>query len=141
VQVERVPTATGGELLQRTVAALGRRHVGAVVGILDLADGQPLISGTGSLRAVNGRAPEADTTFEIGSITKTFTALALAHAVVTGRLSLDTPVRDIPPAGTSVPGAGRRRDHRGAPGPPHLGPAALATTSRSAGRLGRRRAR
>jgi CubicO group peptidase (beta-lactamase class C family) len=60
-------------------------------------------SGTGSLRATNGSAPDADTTFEIGSITKTFTASALAHAVVTGRLSLDTPVRDILPAGTSVP--------------------------------------
>jgi len=65
------------------VAALGRRHVGAVAGILDLADGQLLISGTGSLRATNGSAPDADTTLEIGSITKTFTALALAHAVVT----------------------------------------------------------
>ncbi len=103
MEVERVPPAARGELLQRTVAALGRRHVGAVAGILDLADGQLLISGTGSLRAINGSAPDADTTFEIGSITKTFTASALAHAVVTGRLSLDTPVRDILPAGTSVP--------------------------------------
>jgi D-alanyl-D-alanine-carboxypeptidase/D-alanyl-D-alanine-endopeptidase len=103
VDVERVPTAARGELLERTVAALGRRHVGAVAGILDLADGQPRISGTGSLRAANGPAPDADTTFEIGSITKTFTALALAHAVVTGRLSLDTPVRDILPTGTAVP--------------------------------------
>ena len=103
MEVERVPTAARGELLRRTVAALGRRHVGAVAGILDLADGQPLISGTGSLRAANGPAPDADTTFEIGSITKTFTALALAQAVVTGRLSLDTPVRVILPAGTAVP--------------------------------------
>jgi serine-type D-Ala-D-Ala carboxypeptidase/endopeptidase len=103
VEVERVPTAARGELLQRAVGGLGRRHVGAVAGILDLADGQPLIAGTGSLRAANGRVPDADTTFEIGSITKTFTALALAHAVVTGRLSLDTPVRDTLPAGTSVP--------------------------------------
>jgi len=43
VEVEHVPPARG-ELLQRTVAALGRRHVGAVAGILELADGQPLIS-------------------------------------------------------------------------------------------------
>jgi serine-type D-Ala-D-Ala carboxypeptidase/endopeptidase len=104
VEVERVPRAARGEIPQRTVAALGRRHVGAVAGLLDLAaDGQPLISGTGSLRAANGPAPDADTTFEIGSITKTFTALALAHAVVSGRLSLDTPVHDILPAGTAVP--------------------------------------
>jgi serine-type D-Ala-D-Ala carboxypeptidase/endopeptidase len=97
------PQAAHSQLLHRAVAALGRRHVGAVAGILDVAEVQPLILGTGSLRAPSGPAPDADTTFEIGSITKTFTALALAQAVVTGRLSLDTPVRDVLPAGTAVP--------------------------------------
>ncbi len=97
------PQAAHSQLLPQAVAVLGRRHVGAVVGILDSADVQPVILGTGSLRAANGPAPDADTTFEIGSITKTFTALALAQAVVTGRLSLHTPVRDILPAGTAVP--------------------------------------
>jgi serine-type D-Ala-D-Ala carboxypeptidase/endopeptidase len=89
--------------LQRTIVALGRRHVGAVAGILNGSDGEPLIAGIGRLRADDGPAPDADTTFEIGSITKTFTALALAQAVVAGRLSLDTPVRELLPAGTAVP--------------------------------------
>jgi serine-type D-Ala-D-Ala carboxypeptidase/endopeptidase len=97
------PPAARSKLLDRAVAVLGRRHVGAVAGILDVAAGPPLIVGTGSLRVANSSAPDADTTFEIGSITKTFTALALAQAVVTRRLSLDTPVRDILPAGTTVP--------------------------------------
>jgi serine-type D-Ala-D-Ala carboxypeptidase/endopeptidase len=97
------PQAAQSQLLQRTIAALGRRHVGAVAGILDVAGGEPLIAGTGRLRAAGGPAPDADTTFEIGSITKTFTALALAQAVVAGQLSLDTPVRDLLPAGTAVP--------------------------------------
>jgi serine-type D-Ala-D-Ala carboxypeptidase/endopeptidase len=97
------PQAAHSQLLHWAVDVLARRHVGGVAGILDVADVHPLISGTGSLRAANGSAPDADTTFEIGSITKTFTALVLAQAVVTGRLSLDTPVRDVLPAGTAVP--------------------------------------
>jgi serine-type D-Ala-D-Ala carboxypeptidase/endopeptidase len=97
------PQAAHSQLLHRAIAALGRRHVGAVAGILDVAGGQPLILGTGSLRTPSGPAPDGDTTFEIGSITKTFTALALAQAVATGRLSLDTPVREVLPAGTVVP--------------------------------------
>jgi serine-type D-Ala-D-Ala carboxypeptidase/endopeptidase len=101
--VTAAPQAAHNQLLQRTVAVLGRRHVGAVAGILDVADGRPLIAGTGRLQAAGGPPPNADTTFEIGSITKTFTALVLAQAVVTGRLSLDTRVRDILPAGTAVP--------------------------------------
>jgi CubicO group peptidase (beta-lactamase class C family) len=54
---------------------------------------RPLVAGIGRLRAAGGPAPGADATFKIGSITKTFTALALAQTVVAGRLSLDTPVR------------------------------------------------
>ena len=96
------PQAAQSQLLQRAAAVLDRRHVGAIAGVLDMVDG-PLIAGTGRVRAAGGPAPDADTTFEIGSITKTFTALALAQAVVTGRLSLDTPVRDILPAGRTVP--------------------------------------
>ena len=86
------PQPVQSQLLQRTIATLGRHHVGAVAGILDVAGGEPLIAGTGRLRAAGGPAPDADTTFEIGSITKTFTALALAQAVVAGRLSLDHPL-------------------------------------------------
>jgi CubicO group peptidase (beta-lactamase class C family) len=36
--------------------------------------------------------PRADSLFEIGSVTKLFTALLLAEAVTRGELSLDTPV-------------------------------------------------
>jgi serine-type D-Ala-D-Ala carboxypeptidase/endopeptidase len=64
---------------------------------------RPLVAGIGRLRAAGGPAPGADATFKIGSITKTFTALALAQTVVAGRLSLDTPVRGLLPAGGAVP--------------------------------------
>lgn len=43
----------------------------------------------------DGRAPDADTVFEIGSLTKTFTATLLAQDVAAGRLKLDTPVASL----------------------------------------------
>ncbi len=45
---------------------------------------------------------EADSIFEIGSITKTFTALALAQMVVQKKVTLDQPVRELLPAGWVV---------------------------------------
>ncbi len=41
-----------------------------------------------------------DSIFEIGSITKTFTGLALAQLVVQGKVRLDEPVRELLPPGT-----------------------------------------
>lgn len=43
----------------------------------------------------DGRAPDGDTVFEIGSLTKTFTATLLAQEVEAGRLKLDTPIADL----------------------------------------------
>lgn len=45
----------------------------------------------------DGKAPDGDTVYEIGSITKTFTATLLADAVLAGRCTLDTPVADLLP--------------------------------------------
>jgi D-alanyl-D-alanine-carboxypeptidase/D-alanyl-D-alanine-endopeptidase len=56
------------------------------------------ISGTTSatfatgLNALTGGTPDHRTLFQIGSVTKTFTALALADAVVARSLTLDTPL-------------------------------------------------
>ncbi|WP_162207413.1 serine hydrolase [Dyella japonica] len=49
-----------------------------------------------------GRAPDGDTVFEIGSITKTFTATLLAQQVIAGKLQLDQPVATLLP-GFTVP--------------------------------------
>ena len=46
---------------------------------------------------------DAQTLFEIGSITKTVTALALAVLVEAGTVRLDTPLRAVLPEGTDVP--------------------------------------
>jgi CubicO group peptidase (beta-lactamase class C family) len=47
--------------------------------------------------------PDADTIFELGSITKVFTGLLLAHEVTSGRMKADDPVGTYLPAGTRVP--------------------------------------
>ena len=58
----------------------------------------------------------ADTLFEIGSITKTFTALLLADMVVKGEVNLDDPVEKWLPQGLAVGLNGLKlRDHTGAP--------------------------
>jgi len=44
-----------------------------------------------------GKPPDGDTVYEIGSITKTFTATLLADAVLAGRVTLDTPVQQLVP--------------------------------------------
>ena len=53
-------------------------------------------------KLANGNAPDADTVFEIGSVTKTFTATLLAQAVNDGKLKLDTPVAELLP-GFTIP--------------------------------------
>jgi CubicO group peptidase (beta-lactamase class C family) len=53
----------------------------------------------------NGKAPDGDTVYEIGSITKTFTATLLARAVISGRATLDTPVAQLLP-GFKIPSRG-----------------------------------
>ena len=45
----------------------------------------------------NGREPDGDTVYEIGSVTKTFTATLLARAVLSGRVTLETPVVQLLP--------------------------------------------
>lgn len=45
----------------------------------------------------DGKAPNGDTIYEIGSITKTFTATLLAQSVLAGRVRLDTPVARLLP--------------------------------------------
>lgn len=45
----------------------------------------------------NGRKPNGDTVYEIGSITKTFTAALLADAIRSGRVKADTPVATLLP--------------------------------------------
>ena len=56
----------------------------------------------------DGKAPDRDSVFEIGSITKTFTGLLLADRVAAGIVKLDDPIQKHLPTGWVMP----RRDER-----------------------------
>ena len=61
----------------------------------------------GQLSADDPSKPDAETVFEIGSLTKVFTALLLADMVQRGEVSLEDPIRDFLPPKVRVPNRGR----------------------------------
>lgn len=74
--------------------------VGFVVGIYK--QGATQIIGYGETEKGSGRAPDGNTVYEIGSITKTFTAILLADMIRHGDMKLDTPVQQYLPASVKV---------------------------------------
>lgn len=89
----------GRELVEGAAARLARRRVGLVIG--SRQSGDVLVTSRGD--DGRGKVPDDHTLFEIGSVTKTFTALLLADGVIQGDWKLDTPVRELLPAGVEVP--------------------------------------
>lgn len=75
--------------------------VGFVVGVID--GETTLVRGYGRLAPGRDGAPDGDTIYEIGSISKVFTALLLADAVERGEVSLDDPVRRFLPESVTMP--------------------------------------
>ncbi|MFF3115839.1 serine hydrolase domain-containing protein [Kitasatospora sp. NPDC057904] len=92
-------------LVQRTADRLAGQHVGAVVA--GLAGGAVEIHGAGRT-GPGGGAPGPRTLFEIGSVTKVFTSLALARMVLDGSTALEEPVAALLPGGTALPVRGGR---------------------------------
>ncbi|MFF5446387.1 serine hydrolase domain-containing protein [Streptomyces sp. NPDC012888] len=90
-----------GTLARHTADRLARRHVGVVVAAV--AGGHVEIAGAGTTGATGGGTPDSGTLFEIGSVTKTFTGLALARMAVAGTVRLDDPLAALLPDGTAVP--------------------------------------
>jgi CubicO group peptidase (beta-lactamase class C family) len=70
--------------------------VGMVIGIMR-PDGSTEVYAYGAVET-GGAPPTASTLFEIGSISKTFTSLALADMVAEGVVTLDQPVQELLPA-------------------------------------------
>jgi CubicO group peptidase (beta-lactamase class C family) len=64
--------------------------VGLSVGVLK--DGKMTIYGYGETAKDNGQIPSGNTIFEIGSISKTFTATLLAYNVIEGKVKLTDPI-------------------------------------------------
>lgn len=88
-----------GLLINRTGEA--RKAVGIVVGLID-GTGERFVA-SGATAPGGTVAPDADTVFEVGSITKVFTSLVLADMVVHGEVKLDEPVAKLLPPTVKVP--------------------------------------
>ena len=86
-------------LLPERVEKAARERIAAgtnqtlVFGVVDGEKSEIVAFGT----LADGTAPDGDTVYEIGSVTKTFTATLLARAVLSGRVTLDTPVARLLP--------------------------------------------
>ena len=92
ILVERIDTAQQG--------------VGIVVGVIERG-GRRIVT-HGKLARDDRRSLDGDTVFEIGSITKVFTALLLADAVQRKAVALSEPVARFLPAEVRMPGRGNR---------------------------------
>ncbi|HEY2159569.1 MAG TPA: serine hydrolase [Isosphaeraceae bacterium] len=75
--------------------------VGVVAGVI--REGRPEVFGFGRASDDVDRAPDGRTIFEIGSMTKLFTSLALADMAREGIVRLDDPVATLLPEGVGVP--------------------------------------
>jgi CubicO group peptidase (beta-lactamase class C family) len=104
--------AAAGPRDQEIAAAIkarveAKRSVGMVVATIE-PDGTTSMAAYGSPGA-GARPLDADTVFEIGSITKVFTATLLADMADRGEVKLDDPVEKFLPPGTRVPERGGRK--------------------------------
>lgn len=98
-----LPSDTASYIQQ---AIANGQFVGMVVGYIDGQD--TVIRGFGVVSKETGKAPDASTVYEIGSITKTFTATLLAVEVVDGKVKLADPVQNYLPPGVTLAQVGAR---------------------------------
>jgi serine-type D-Ala-D-Ala carboxypeptidase/endopeptidase len=82
-----------------------RKHVGIAVGVRH--GGESAFVGRGRVGDDRPRRPDERTIFEIGSITKAFTATLLADLAREGVVALDDPVQRHLPDGVVIPVRGR----------------------------------
>jgi serine-type D-Ala-D-Ala carboxypeptidase/endopeptidase len=80
--------------------------VGITIGLIS-PNAPPRVLAWGETAKGNGKLPDGNTVFEIGSVTKVFTSLLLAEAVIDKQLTLDTPVASLFAGHPKLP-AGKR---------------------------------
>jgi CubicO group peptidase (beta-lactamase class C family) len=80
-----------------------KRVPGIVVGMIADDPQESWVVSYGKLSATDERVPDGDTVFEIGSVTKVFTGILLAQAVVNGEVQLDDPISMYLPQGVTAP--------------------------------------
>jgi serine-type D-Ala-D-Ala carboxypeptidase/endopeptidase len=78
-----------------------KRGIGIVVGVID-PDGRRVVA-YGRRAKGDDTPPDANSLFEIGSVTKVFTSLVLADMVHRGEVALSDPVAKYLPAATKLP--------------------------------------
>jgi CubicO group peptidase (beta-lactamase class C family) len=103
-QTPRVTSAPSDAEIRRILSDridVQKRDVGIVVGVIE-PKGRRVIA-YGSLEKGDKRTLDGDTLFEIGSITKVFTALLAADMAQRGELKLDDPIAKYLPPGVKVP--------------------------------------
>ncbi len=79
---------------------------GIVVGVIDTNGAAYFSAGTSFIEG--GSKVDENTLFEIGSITKVFTAILLADAIERGQLDIKDPIDKLLPGGQTVPSRGGR---------------------------------
>ncbi|NUU24107.1 MAG: beta-lactamase family protein [Streptomycetaceae bacterium] len=90
------------ELAQVTADKLvEQHHVGVVVAAV--AGDAAAVCGAGRIGGTRPQPPDAGTLFEIGSVTKVFTSLALARMAVADAVALSEPLADLLPPWSTVP--------------------------------------
>jgi D-alanyl-D-alanine-carboxypeptidase/D-alanyl-D-alanine-endopeptidase len=97
--------ATVADAVDSVLERHARKHVGVVVGIW--WNGEAWTFARGRMRADQAEAPSPTTIFEIGSVTKVFTALLLADMAAEGLVALDDPVQQYLPQHVRLPVWGR----------------------------------
>ena len=87
------PVTIDEQIRDRAKALVGNSLMfGVAVGVVHGDKTYEVFAGQ---KSFGGAAPDENTIFEIGSVTKTFTTLLLAEAVVNGELKLEQPVADL----------------------------------------------
>lgn len=90
-------------VVERLVSPLTEGGLVPAVSVGIWKDGQTEFHSFGTFTPGGERAPDADTLYEIGSITKVFTATLLTDAARRGELALDDPLSAHMPEGTTAP--------------------------------------
>ena len=102
-QSSRLPDPDEVKALLVQLVDVEKRVPGIVVGMIADDPQERWVVGYGRLSATDERVPDGDTVFEIGSITKVFTGILLAQAVLNGEVKLDDPISMYLPEGVTAP--------------------------------------
>ena len=97
----RTQDSPAGALAERLAPLLDAAPEATGTALAAVRAGRRLLLCGGETARAGGRPVDADTRFEIGSVSKTFTALLLAEAVVRGEVRYDDPIAWYLPAGSA----------------------------------------